>query len=243
MRLDQVMVERGLAPSRTRAQALIKSGAVSVDGTAARKASAETPPDADIQLSDDSHQYVSRAALKLLHALDFFGHDPSGKTTLDLGSSTGGFTQVLLERGVSRVYAVDVGTDQLHPSLCSDPRVISMESTHAKVLDRNLVPEPLDLIVCDVSFISVMKALPPALALADNAAHLLTLIKPQFELGPDAIGKNGKVLTPLNEQRAFIDETIIPFFAQLGWCAEGVTTSPILGGDGTTEFLLSARKV
>lgn len=242
MRLDQAMVERGLAPSRSRAQALIKEGAVTVGTNVARKASVAVRPDTDIRLSDGAPAYVSRAALKLLHGLDVFGVDPLERISLDLGASTGGFTEVLIKRGAAKVYAVDVGTEQLHLSLRGHPRVVSLENTHAKALTRALVPEPLGLIVCDVSFISIMKALPPALALSAPDAELVTLIKPQFELGLEAIGKNGRVLTPVDEQRAFISGVITPFLAERGWLTQAVADSPILGGDGTREFLLHARK-
>lgn len=242
MRLDQALVDRGLAPSRARAQEMIRAGHVRLAGSTATKPSTKVPADAELSVSEEAHDYVSRAALKLVGGLDSFGIEPSGRICLDLGSSTGGFTDVLLRRGASKVYAVDVGTDQLHPSLRDDPRVISLEGTHAKDLGQGLIPEPIDLFVCDVSFISIQKALPPALALAGTPATLCTLVKPQFELGREAIGRGGRVLTPPDEQKQFIDKEIVPFLQDLGWTVHGLAISPIKGGEGTLEFLLHATK-
>ncbi|MEM1381693.1 MAG: TlyA family RNA methyltransferase [Pseudomonadota bacterium] len=242
MRLDQALVERGLAPSRARAQALIKAGHVSVDGVTSRKASSQIDHDTEVSVAPEAHDYVSRAALKLVHGLEYFDVDPRGCIAVDLGSSTGGFTEVLLRRDAKRVYAIDVGRDQLHPSLKDHPRVSSHEGTHARDVDRSILIEAPTLIVCDVSFISIMKALPPIMACTAERAELVTLVKPQFELGRDAIGKKGRVLTPIDEQRAFIDAKVIPFLAERGWATRGVATSPILGGEGTTEFLLHAVK-
>ncbi|NRA30215.1 MAG: TlyA family RNA methyltransferase [Parvularculaceae bacterium] len=242
MRLDQALVERGLAASRSRAQELIREGFVSVEGAVANKASLKVGADVPLSVDQAAPTFVSRAALKLDHALQAFDVDPSGRVALDVGSSTGGFTDVLLRAGAAKVFAVDVGTDQLHPSLRQDSRVVSLEGTHAKALSKALIPDAPSIIVCDVSFISIMKALPAALALAHAGADLVTLVKPQFELGVDAIGKNGRVLTPPDEQRAFIDDVIVPFFAQQGWASRAVTDSPILGGEGTREFLWYAQK-
>lgn len=242
MRLDQALLARGLAPSRSRAQELIKGGHVLVDGLAVTKPSISVEDGIDLALASTAHDYVSRAALKLAHGLEHFGIDVAGKISLDLGSSTGGFTDVLLRGGALKVYAIDVGTDQLHPSLKEDLRVTSLEGTHSKDLSRSLVPEGVNLVVCDVSFISIVKALPPALMLSSDDAELVTLVKPQFELGRQAIGKNGRVLASDQEQRTYIDQTITPFLATLGWNTRGVTASPILGGAGTTEYLLHAQK-
>ncbi|MEO1659302.1 MAG: TlyA family RNA methyltransferase [Pseudomonadota bacterium] len=242
MRLDQVLVERGLAPTRSRAQAMIREGHICLDGRIVRKASIKADTDAQIVVSDAAHDYVSRAALKLAAALEAFSVDPEGCVCLDLGSSTGGFTDVLLRAGAERVYAVDVGHDQLAERLRGDPRVISLEGTHAKDVDRTLVPDPLDLIVCDVSFISVTKALPPVLALAREDARLITLLKPQFELGREAIGKNGRVRPSLEEQKDFLETHVVSAIADLGWRPRPMIESPILGGEGTTEFLLYANK-
>ncbi|MEM7669837.1 MAG: TlyA family RNA methyltransferase, partial [Pseudomonadota bacterium] len=184
MRLDQALVARGLAPSRARAQDVIRLGQVSVGGSIVSKPSTKVDDETELSVSAEAHDYVSRAALKLVGGLDAFGVDPSDLICLDLGASTGGFTDVLLRRGAKHVFAVDVGTDQFHPSLRDDRRVSSLEGTHAKHLSRDLIPRPIDLVVCDVSFISIVKALPPALALTGPAGQLVTLVKPQFELGP-----------------------------------------------------------
>lgn len=242
MRLDQALVERGLAPSRARAQELIRAGSVLLDGKPAAKASIKVGADRDLLLTDDALDYVSRAALKLVGGLDTFGVDPAGAAALDLGSSTGGFTEVLLRRGAKTVFAVDVGRDQLHDRLRSDDRVVSLEGLHARDLSRDHVPEALDLVVCDVSFISIVKALPTPLALAKQGAALVTLVKPQFELGREAIGKNGRVLLSEEEQRSHIDKVITPFLEGEGWTVRGIAESPILGGDGTKEYLLHAEK-
>lgn len=242
MRLDQALVARGLAPSRARAREFIREAAVTVDGRAVTKASSPVTEDAVIAVAAEAHDYVSRAALKLEAALETFGVDPLDLVCLDLGSSTGGFTEVLLRRGARRVFAVDVGTDQLHPRLRDEPRVVSLEQTHARDLCPDLIPQPLDLVVCDVSFISILKALPPALALARDGAMLVTLVKPQFELGPEAIGKNGRVLTPQDEQRRYIDTRIVPEIEGWGLRIHAICQSPIKGGEGTTEYLLHAQK-
>lgn len=242
MRLDQALVERGLAASRSRAQELIREGYVRVGALTAKKASLKVQENDALTVDQAAPTFVSRAALKLDHALAVFGVAATGRVALDVGSSTGGFTDVLLRSGAEKVFAVDVGTDQLHPSLRHNPRVVSLEGTHAKDLSPQIIPEAPTLIVCDVSFISIMKALPAALSLAGEQADLVTLIKPQFELGVGAIGKNGRVLTPPEEQRAFINDTIIPAFAKHGWVSQAVTDSPIRGGDGTQEYLWHAQK-
>lgn len=242
MRLDQALVSRGLVPTRSRAQDLIKQGHVLVDGDVVKKPSLSVETSTALALGDGAHDFVSCAALKLAHALEHFSLDPRGVVALDLGASTGGFTEVLLRKGASRIFAVDVGTDQLHPSLRADPRVVSLEGTHAKDLSAHAIDSSLDWVVCDVSFISIMKALPHALAFTKDEATLLTLIKPQFELGPEAIGKGGQVLVPSEQQQDFIRQEIIPFFEGLGWAARGLTQSPLRGGEGTLEFLLYAQK-
>ena len=242
MRLDQALVERGLAPTRSRAQAMIREGHVSCGGEIIRKASIKVPSDADLAVSNDAHDFVSRAALKLAHALEAFDVDPKGCACLDLGASTGGFTDVLIRQGAVKVFSVDVGHEQLASILRNEPRVVSHEGTHAKDITRALIPEPLDLIVCDVSFISVTKALPPALELANDDARLITLLKPQFELGREAIGKNGRVLPSLEEQREFLEVHVESAIAKLGWSPRPIIDSPILGGEGTKEFLLCADK-
>ncbi|MEM1409813.1 MAG: TlyA family RNA methyltransferase [Pseudomonadota bacterium] len=241
-RLDVILTQRGLAPSRSRARALIKNGWVRVDGETVTKPSSVVGTRAALDVTDDAYDFVSRAALKLDHGLDHFAVDPSGRVSLDIGASTGGFCDVLLRRGAAFVFAVDVGHGQLHPSLSEDDRVASLEGVNAKDLTKDLITYVPDLLVCDVSFISLMKALPAALSLAAPQADLITLVKPQFELGPEAIGKNGRVLPSRDEQRWFIDERITPFLARHGWSVAGITASPILGGEGTFEFLLHAQK-
>lgn len=234
-RLDQHLVEQGLAPSRARAQALIKEGAVTVDGAIAQKPSQRAV--GDIVVTADPNPWVSRAALKLELALDHFALVPSGMA-LDLGASTGGFTQVLLARGAGHVHALDVGHGQIHSSLTDDPRVTVHEGVNARALPPGLIP-PLDWIVTDVSFISLDKALPPALALALPGAHLVALIKPQFEAGPAHVGKGGIVRDPAIH--AEVCERVRSWLDGLGWRIIGVTGSPITGSDGNHEFLISAR--
>ncbi|MEE3099312.1 MAG: TlyA family RNA methyltransferase [Pseudomonadota bacterium] len=237
-RLDQALVARGLAPSRARAQALIAAGAVEVDGAPAARASAKIAPGAEVRVTADPIPWVSRAALKLVHALDAFGRTPQG-IALDLGASTGGFTEVLLARGAAHVHALDVGHGQLHPSLEADPRVTSHEGINVRALPEGLVPAP-DWIVSDLSFIGLEKALPPALALARPGARLVALIKPQFEAGPKAVGRGGLVKDPA--VHAEVRARIRAFLGASGWEVTHEDASPIEGGDGNREFLIAARK-
>lgn len=237
-RLDQALVALGLAPSRARAQALIAAGAVAVDGTVERRAATRPAPEARLEVTDDPCPWVSRAALKLLHALDAFGLSPSGRA-LDLGASTGGFTEVLLARGAAHVTAVDVGRGQLDPRLAADPRVTLREGTNARDLAPGDVPTP-DWIVADLSFIGLSKALPPALRLARPGATLVALIKPQFEAGPHAVGRGGLVRDP--EVHAAVRASVRAFLEGEGWRVLGETESPITGGDGNREFLIAAEK-
>lgn len=241
-RLDEVLVARGLFASRSRASDAVKRGTVRVDNMVVTKAGQLVGPDHALTVDDPAQSYVSRAALKLIAGLDHFAIDPSGKTVLDLGASTGGFTQVVLERGAARVFAVDVGHGQLHPSLAVDPRVVSIENKNARELSAvDLGDVAIDLIVCDVSFISLTLALPPALDLAAPRAKGVLLVKPQFEAGREAIGKGGLLKDPeegprtAERLRAWLD-------AQAGWRALGLTPSPIEGGDGNKEWLLGAEK-
>ncbi|MFZ5616636.1 MAG: TlyA family RNA methyltransferase, partial [Pseudomonadota bacterium] len=215
-RIDQVLVDRGAFPSRARAQGAIKAGLVRVNGAVVDKPSAAVASDASIEIAGDVHDYVSRGALKLEKALQIFEIDVKGKTCLDLGASTGGFTEVLLRAGAAKVYAVDVGTGQLHPAIASDPRVVNLERTHAKDLSRALIPDPIGLIVCDVSFISLKKALPAALELAAPGAQLIALIKPQFELGPEKVGKGG-VAKASDEDFARLTAEIGAWLSHAGW--------------------------
>jgi 23S rRNA (cytidine1920-2'-O)/16S rRNA (cytidine1409-2'-O)-methyltransferase len=238
-RLDLLLVERGAFPSRARAQSAVKAGLVKVDEKVVDKPSAEVAANAQIEVAGDVHDYVSRGALKLEAALRAIEIDPSGKICLDLGASTGGFTEVLLRRGAAKVYAVDVGAGQLHPTLAADPRVISLERTHAKDLTRALVPDNVDVIVCDVSFISLKKALPFAMALAAPKARLIALIKPQFELGAQQVGKGG-IVRASDAVLDALTRSIGDWLNGEGWPPIGVVKSPIEGGDGNREFLIGA---
>lgn len=238
-RLDQTLVERGAFPSRARAQGAIKAGLVRVAGAVVDKPSTLVAADAVIAVEGDVHDYVSRGALKLEAALRSFEIEPSGKICLDLGASTGGFTEALLRAGAARIYAVDVGAGQLHQRIAGERRVVNLEKTHAKDLSRALVPEPVDIIVCDVSFISLRKALPFAMALAGPGATLVALIKPQFELGPEKIGKGGLVKAS-GDELAELARDIGEWLNASGWPPVGAIESPIAGGDGNKEFLIGA---
>lgn len=241
-RLDQILVDRSAFASRARAQAAIKAGLVRVAGAVIDKPSQSFVEDCEIEVDGDVHDYVSRGALKLEGALRTFEIDPAGKTCLDLGASTGGFSEVLLRAGAARIYAVDVGSGQLHPKILADPRVINLEKTHAKDLKPSLVPDPVDIIVCDVSFISLKKALPFAMALAAPKARLIALIKPQFEVGRSRLGKGG-IVRPGYENTYGVCEDISAWIAgEPGWKPLGFIDSPIDGGDGNKEFLIGAIK-
>ena len=237
-RADRLLVERGLFDSRAKAQAAIAAGRVTANGEVVRKPAEEIPTDAALQ-AQAAHPYVSRGGVKLAAALDHFGFDPAGRVCLDVGASTGGFTQVLLERGARRVYAVDVGTAQLHASLRARHEIVVLETTDIRALDAATIPVPPELVAADVSFISLKLALPPALALAAAAAQLVALIKPQFEAGRDAVKKG--IVRDAATHAAVCDE-IGTFVAGLGWNVHGVIPSPIEGGDGNREFLLGASR-
>lgn len=240
LRLDQALVERGLFPSRARAQGAIAAGLVRVNGRDAPKPSAIVDQASDIEVLGDVHDYVSRGALKLVAALDAFAIDAAGKICLDLGASTGGFTEVLLRAGAAKVYSVDVGRGQLHPRIALDPRVIALERVHARDLSLSLVPDPVDLLVADVSFISLRKALPPALSLLAPHAAIAALVKPQFEVGPDGIGKGGLVVNA-QETGPRIANDIAAWLCEAARAdLIGVMASPIDGGDGNKEFLIGA---
>ena len=237
-RADIVLVERGLFESRARAQAAIAAGHVTADGAPVRKASGTIRPDAVLSAAP-AHPYVSRGALKLVAALDHFGFDPSGHVCLDIGASTGGFTEVLLARGARRVYAVDVGRGQLHQSLRANAAVVSLEETDIRTLDPSRLGELPDFVVTDVSFISLKAVLPAADRLTRRPTQLVALIKPQFEAGRSNV-KKGIVRDPAVHD-AVCDE-IAAFAASLGWNVEGILASPIAGGDGNREFLVAARR-
>ncbi len=237
-RIDRLLVERGLFDSRAKAQAAIEAGLVTANDATVRKASEEIAVDASLRATP-AHPYVSRGGVKLAAALDHFGFDPKGRVCLDTGASTGGFTQVLLERGAKRVYAVDVGRGQLHESLHARPEVVSLEQTDIRNVSPALLDEPPDLVTVDVSFISLKLVLPAALALVKSPAQLVALIKPQFEAGR-ALVKKGIVRDAA--VHAAVCDDLSAFVVSLGWRVLGVIPSPIAGGDGNAEFLLGAAR-
>ncbi len=237
-RIDRLLVERGLFNSRTQAQAAIEAGLVSANDATVHKASEEIAVDARLRATP-AHPYVSRGGVKLAAALDRFGFDPRGRACLDVGASTGGFTQVLLERGARHVYAVDVGRGQLHESLRARPDVICLEQTDIRALSAADLGEPPDLVTVDVSFISLKLVLPPTLALVKAPAQLVALIKPQFEAGR---GQLKKGIVRESAVHAAVCDDIATFVAALGWRVIGIIPSPIAGGDGNAEFLLGAAQ-
>jgi 23S rRNA (cytidine1920-2'-O)/16S rRNA (cytidine1409-2'-O)-methyltransferase len=241
IRLDQALVARGIVDTRARARDLILRGKVVVDGRQAPKASQTVRSGARVALVTGTVNYVSRGAEKLLAALDTFAFDARGRTALDIGSSTGGFTEVLLATGAARVYAVDVGQGQLHDRLRHHPRVVLHEATDARLVSTILIPDAITALTADVSFISVTKALPAALALAQPGCWLILLVKPQFEVGPKAIGKGG-IVRDANVRDAAVDSIRHWLAVDMGWTITGVIPSPIFGGDGNQEFLIGAIK-
>ncbi len=240
-RADQLLVERGLAESRARAQALIMAGLVFVETRKVAKAGDMLADDALLEVRGKDHPWVSRGGLKLDHGLRHFGIDVTGAVALDVGSSTGGFTDVLLTRGAARVYAVDVGTNQLAWKLRQDPRVVVLEQTNARALTAAHIPEPIDIIVCDASFIALAKVLDVPLGFARRGAHLVALVKPQFEAGRAEVGKGGVVRDPAVHERVCADAA--RWVRGKGWDVIGITPSPITGPEGNVEFLLAARHV
>jgi len=240
-RLDQLLVERGLVESRTRAQALIMAGKVTVGDKTADKAGQQIAENAVLALKEKDHPWVSRGGLKLDHALAHFDIDVTGLVAMDVGSSTGGFTDVLLQRGAARVYAVDSGTNQLAWSLRSDPRVIVHEQTNARILTSEHIAEPIGIVVCDASFIGLAKVLERPLTFAAPGAYLVALIKPQFEAGRAEVGKGGVVRDPAVHERVCA-EVRAWIEAQPGWHVQGLTTSLITGPEGNVEFLIAARR-
>ncbi|UDF30542.1 UNVERIFIED_ORG: TlyA family RNA methyltransferase [Roseateles sp. XES5] len=242
IRLDQLLLNAGLVASRSRARDAIARGTVTVNGRLVTKPSAGFPASAVLAIDDPAQAYVSRAALKLTAALDHFALDPQGLECLDIGASTGGFTQVLLERGAAHVVAVDVGHDQLHRSLREDPRITNLEGLNARALGRaDLAGRPISAVVSDVSFISLKLALPPALTLAEPGAFCALLVKPQFEAGREAISKAGLLKDP-DSAPAVAAELERWLVEEMGWQSLGLVPSPITGGDGNVEFLLGGRK-
>lgn len=240
IRADQLLADRGLAESRTRAQALILAGLVYTGDRKVEKAGQALPPDAPLEVKGKDHPWVSRGGLKLDHALAHFGWDVAGAIAIDVGSSTGGFTDVLLTRGAAKVYAVDVGHGQLAWKLREDPRVVVLERTNARHLTADTIPDPIDIVVCDASFIALSKVLPAALDLAKPGARLAALIKPQFEAGKSEVGKGGVVRDPEVHQRVCDD--VVAWLDSIGWGVIGVSTSPITGPEGNIEFLVAAMR-
>jgi len=237
-RADLVLVERGYFESRAKAQEAIAAGLVSVDGNILRKASARIDNEAEIA-AEAPYPYVSRGGVKLDHALTAFGCEVAGKLCLDIGASTGGFTDVLLRRGARRVYAVDVGHGQLHASIAARSEVVAMEGSDARTLTPAMFDAPPEVVVCDVSFISLKLILPPVLALAAADAALVALIKPQFEAGPRDLKKG---ILRDDARRQEICRDLADLVTRLGWIVEGIIPSPIEGGDGNREFLIAAAK-
>jgi 23S rRNA (cytidine1920-2'-O)/16S rRNA (cytidine1409-2'-O)-methyltransferase len=240
IRADHLLVSRGLAESRTRAQALIMAGAVFSGEKKLAKAGDMLAEDAPLEVRGKDHPWVSRGGVKLAHGLEYFGFDVTGALALDVGSSTGGFTDVLLTNGAVKVYAVDVGTNQLAWKLRQDPRVVVLEQTNARYLTAEQIPEPIDVVTCDASFISLSKVLESPLKLARTGAKLVALVKPQFEAGREEVGKGGVVRDPAVHERVCADAA--DWVASRGWRVLGITQSPITGPEGNVEFLLGAEK-
>lgn len=239
-RVDQLLVERGLVESRTRAQALVMAGLVYSGDRKIAKSGDTLPADAPLEVKGRDHPWVSRGGIKLEHGLTHFGWDVAGAVAVDVGSSTGGFTDVLLSRGATRVYAVDSGTNQLAWKLRQDPRVVVLEQLSARLLTPEHITEPIDIIVCDASFISLMKVLPVPMSFAKPGARLLALIKPQFEAGREDVGKGGVVRDDAVRDRVCRD--VAAWLEGQGWAVAGLTTSPITGPEGNVEFLIAAQR-
>jgi len=240
VRADQLLVAQGLAESRTRAQALILAGNVFAGDKRIAKAGDLLTEGVELTVKGRDHPWVSRGGIKLDHGLSHFGFDVTGAVALDVGSSTGGFTDVLLSRGAVKVHAVDVGTNQLAWKLRSDPRVVVHEQTNARALTTEIIPEPVDIIVCDASFIGLAKVLDAALDLAKSGGRLVALVKPQFEAGREEVGKGGVVRDPAIHSR--VCEEAADWVRSKGWMVCGVERSPITGPEGNVEFLLGAVK-
>jgi len=239
VRADVLLVARGLVESRAKARAAIEAGGVTVAGRRIEKPSELIEAEAEVK-AQAAHPWVGRGGLKLVHALDLWPIAVEGRVVLDVGASTGGFTEVCLARGAARVYAVDVGRDQLHPRLAKDPRVVELSATDARTLTRDQIAEPPGLVVCDVSFISLVKALPAALEIAAPAADLVVLVKPQFEVGREHLGKGAIVKDEAARGRALA--TAVEFLEAAGWQVREKAESPITGADGNHEFLVWATK-
>ena len=239
-RIDQLLVSRGLAESRARAQALIMAGLVFVETRKADKSGQQVAEDAEITVKGRDHPWVSRGGIKLSAAIEHFGLDPAGAVAMDIGSSTGGFTDVLLQNGAAHVFAVDSGTNQLAWKLRQDPRVTVLEQTSARVLTPEQIDRPCDWVVCDASFIGLAKVLERPLELAAPDCRLVALIKPQFEVGREEVGKGGVVRDPALHAR--VCDQVRGWLESSGWTVDGIVESPITGPEGNVEFLIAARR-
>ncbi|MFM6951072.1 MAG: TlyA family RNA methyltransferase [Novosphingobium sp.] len=239
-RVDQLLVDRGLAESRSRAQALVLAGLVFSGETKLAKPGHSLPADAPLDVRGRDHPWVSRGGIKLAHAIEHFGLDPAAATAMDIGSSTGGFTDVLLQNGAEHVFAVDSGTNQLAWKLRQDPRVTVLEQTSARILTPAQIDRACNWVVCDASFISLSKVLEVPLKLASSNCQLVALIKPQFEVGRGEVGKGGVVRDPALHSR--VCQEVRDWIEGLGWQVQGIVESPITGPEGNVEFLISARR-
>ena len=239
-RVDQLLVERGLAESRSRAQALVLAGVVFSGETKLAKPGHTLPADAPLEVRGRDHPWVSRGGIKLAHAIEHFGLDPANVTAMDIGSSTGGFTDVLLQKGASHVFAVDSGTNQLAWKLRQDLRVTVLEQTSARILTPAEIDRPCTWVVCDASFISLSKVLEVPLNLAAPTCQLVALIKPQFEVGRGEVGKGGVVRDPALHAR--VCNEVLAWIEGLGWQVQGIVESPITGPEGNVEFLIAAQR-
>lgn len=240
VRVDQLLVTRGLAESRARAQALVMAGLVFSGERKIDKPGQALAVDAMLEVRGRDHPWVSRGGIKLAHALEHFALDPSGAVAMDIGSSTGGFTDVLLTHGAAHVFAVDSGTNQLSWKLRQDARVTVLEQTSARVLTREMIDRPCGWVVCDASFIGLAKVLERPLELAERRCRLVALIKPQFEVGREEVGKGGVVRDPELHQR--VCEEVAAWMEERGFAVQGIVESPITGPEGNVEFLISARR-
>ena len=239
-RIDQLLVARGLAESRARAQALVMAGLVYAGDRKVEKSGQQVPEDTEISVRGRDHPWVSRGGIKLAHAIEHFGLDPAGAVAMDIGSSTGGFTDVLLQKGAEHVYAVDSGTNQLAWKLRQDPRVTVLEQTSARLLTPAQIDRPCNWVVCDASFIGLAKVLERPLELAAPDCRLVALIKPQFEVGREEVGKGGVVRDPALHAR--VCGEVRAWLEGAAWTVDGVVESPITGPEGNVEFLVSARR-
>ncbi len=239
-RLDHLLADRGLAESRTRAQALVMAGLVFSGEKKLDKPGQQLAEDAPLEVRGRDHPWVSRGGIKLAHAIEHFGLDPAGAVAMDIGSSTGGFTDVLLAKGAAHVFAVDSGTNQLAWKLRQDPRVTVLERTSARVLTRELIDRPCDWVVCDASFIGLAKVLERPLELAARECRLVALIKPQFEVGREEVGKKGVVSDPALHARVCTE--VREWVEGFGFAVQGIAESPITGPEGNIEFLISALR-